>query len=287
MNIRDCFRALLALVLIAAIPRHAVAAESYDNCAGFITSLPATIATQGTWCLNHPLGTAITSGNAITINTNNVTIDCNGFRLTGQSAGAATQTVGIFATGRSNLIVRHCDIRGFQFGLSFTGAGGGHVVEDNRFASNTNIGMYVNGSSVVRRNQVYNTGGSSIADSAFAIDVSQSVDVLDNTISGVIARGGSNGDAAGILSSTDVNSSISGNRVRGVQKNGTGVGYGIQNLGSTRVILRDNDLTGVVGAGGIGIYCSNGSGSARGNVTHSFATAISNCSDAGGNFHAP
>jgi hypothetical protein len=31
----------------------ASAAETYDNCTGFITSLPAVITRQGTWCMNE------------------------------------------------------------------------------------------------------------------------------------------------------------------------------------------------------------------------------------------
>jgi len=287
MNIRGYFPALLALLCLAGIPRLAAAAESYDNCVGFIVSVPTTITTQGTWCLKQDVSTAITSGNAITINTNNVTIDCNGFKIKGSSAGAATQTNGILATGRSNMSVRHCDIRGFQFGLNFSGAGGGHVIEDNRFVSNTNIGLYVQNDSVVRRNQVFNTGGSTIADSAVGIQAVGSVDILDNTVSGVTALSGTNSDAVGVLSINDADSSISGNRVRAVQKRGTGISYGIENLGSGRIVLRNNDLNAIVGTGGIGMYCSNGNASARDNVTHAFTTAISNCADAGGNFNIP
>src|SRR6185369_16529682 len=85
---------LVTLVLFLTVPRLASAAESYDNCTGFITSLPAVVTTQGTWCLKQDLATAITSGNAITINTGNVTIDCNDFKLGGMSAGLATQAIG-------------------------------------------------------------------------------------------------------------------------------------------------------------------------------------------------
>src|SRR5207342_2748301 len=101
---------LLALLLS---PGLAKAAESYDNCSGTIVSLPATISTQGTWCLKQDLATAITSGAAITINTNNVTIDCNNFKLGGLAAGLGTSAVGIYASGRQNTKVRHCNIRGF------------------------------------------------------------------------------------------------------------------------------------------------------------------------------
>ena len=76
----------LALALLLGAPRPAHAAKSYDNCTGFITSLPAVITNPGTWCLNADLSTTVStdtsSGGAITIQADNVTVDCNEFRIT-------------------------------------------------------------------------------------------------------------------------------------------------------------------------------------------------------------
>ena len=116
---------LLALALFAARP--ADAAESYDNCNNTISSLPAVIATQGTWCFKGDLATAITSGSAITVNTNNVTIDCNNFKLGGLAAGLGTSTYGIFANNRFNISVRHCNVRGFYVGIFLYDKKGGAV----------------------------------------------------------------------------------------------------------------------------------------------------------------
>src|SRR5690606_2774500 len=72
------YRLLAALLLLGgllAVPSPARAAETYNTCAGFIDSAPATISKQGVWCLRKNLSTNISSGNAITIATNNVTID--------------------------------------------------------------------------------------------------------------------------------------------------------------------------------------------------------------------
>src|SRR4249920_1444376 len=92
----------LAMLFFLCGPRLAHAAQSYDNCTGFITSLPATISTQGTWCLKQDLATAVTTGSAILINTNNVTIDCNDFKLGGLGAGLATLANGIYSLNRVN-----------------------------------------------------------------------------------------------------------------------------------------------------------------------------------------
>ena len=78
----------------------AAAGESYDNCVGFIDALPATITTQGTWCLRHDLDSAATSGFMIEIQRSNVTIDCNGFRMQGLGGGISTTVVGIYAAGQ-------------------------------------------------------------------------------------------------------------------------------------------------------------------------------------------
>src|SRR5687768_7416536 len=86
-------RLITGLLLAAAAVPRAYAAESYDYCPRVISSLPATISTQGTWCLKSNLSTGITTGNAITIATNNVTIDCNDYKLGRLPAGDATNAV--------------------------------------------------------------------------------------------------------------------------------------------------------------------------------------------------
>src|SRR6187402_2679224 len=49
-----------ALALSAAAPGTALAAHSYDGCKYTITTLPAVLTTQGTWCLKGDLATGIT-----------------------------------------------------------------------------------------------------------------------------------------------------------------------------------------------------------------------------------
>jgi nitrous oxidase accessory protein NosD len=274
-------RALLITVTVSLIallnPTTVLAAQSYDNCTGFITSLPATITTQGTWCLNADLTTAITSGNAITVAANNVTIDCNDFKLGGLAAGAATQTVGILAYTRDNLTIRRCNIRGFQVG-TYLFKGSGHLVEDNRFDSNTFIGVDVDSNrSIIRRNLVIATGGSSVAGPSIGIYGIGSVDVLDNTINGVTANS-TNNDASGIYTSSNPDSRISGNSVRGVVKAGTGTAYGIYNYNSVRIMLGNNQVVGDGSVGSIGLSCATAQGRTTGNVIGGFATAISGCS---------
>src|SRR5947207_15889634 len=134
------FIAIATLAAFAGASGPAAAAESYDSCFGFIDALPATITTQGTWCLRQNLDTSATTGNMIEIQTNNVTIDCNGFRIRGSGGGPATGAVGIFANGRLNLTIRRCTVRGFSLGLQVTG-GSDYIVENNLLDQSRYIGI--------------------------------------------------------------------------------------------------------------------------------------------------
>jgi hypothetical protein len=274
---------LLTLALLAG-PRVVQAAESYDNCTGVIATLPTVISTQGTWCMEADLATSIASGNAISINTDNVTIDCNDFKLDGSGAGLATATVGISGSNRFNAIVRNCHITGFYQGLRLSGTGGGHVVEDNLAENNTYFGLNVQGDgSIVRRNRVFDTGGSTTVAPAYGIYSSLSVDILDNTVSGVTARATGNGSAFGIYTLSNASGSMTGNRIRGLAKDGTGQNRGIYNDSSGRVTLSNNDLVAVGGTGTLGLRCANANGSAKNNVINGYVTGFSGCSTDGGN----
>jgi hypothetical protein len=288
MNTRFHFALFLLAALSFACPHAARAADSTDGCSGFIASLPATIASQGIWCLNQDLSTAITSGNAITINTNNVTIDCNHYKLDGSAAGAGTNTFGIYANSRTKVTVRRCAISGFYVGAKLTG--NAHLVDGNAFVGNTQIGLVIDAAvnksdSLVRDNRVLATGGSTLTATVYGIYAHQAVDLIDNTVVAVSARSGSNGNAYGIYTTgTAHGATLRGNRVEKINKDGSGHAYGIYNDTSNHLILRDNDVS---SPGDVGIYCSNGFSVMRDNVIHDFTTAVSSCSDGGGNFHTP
>ena len=277
--------ALLPLALLGA-PRAAQAAQSYDNCSGFITSLPAVIASSGTWCMDANLTTSITSGVSITVNANDVTIDCNDFTLSDLGGGMGTLAYGIYANNRTNVTVRRCNVRGYYYGIVLA-SGGGHLAEDNRLDANTYVGLRVDGArSTARRNRINDTGGSTAIAAAFGIVTNASVDVLDNTISGVTARSGGNGNAYGIFTTANAAGSVNGNRVRTVLGDGTGTAFGIYHNTSDRVTMRDNDLLGVGGTG-LALRCASANGSARDNMLLGFAAGISGCSNDGGNVNAP
>jgi hypothetical protein len=279
--LRFLFIAIVTLAAFAGASGPAAAAESYDSCLGFIDALPATITTQGTWCLRQNLDTSATSGNMIDIQTNNVTIDCNGFRMRASSAA-----VGIFADGRVNIAIRHCTIRGFRIGIEVTG-GSDYVVENNLIDQSRYIGIETAGAgSVVRRNNVVNTGGSPAAGQAYAIFAEG--DVIDNVIDGVYgADSVVNFSPKGIYSPTDAGVNlaivIQGNRIRNLTPKGTGEAIGITSNGSG-VSVRDNVIGQVSLTTGFGIACLDNTSHVRDNVTLKYGTPIAvACHDAGGN----
>jgi hypothetical protein len=278
MNTR-IIRALLALAALLPVAPSAFAAESFDNCTGFIDTLPTTISTQGTWCLRQDLSTNMSSGNAITINTANVTIDCNGYKVGGLAAGDGTNAVGIHAMDRSNTTVRNCNIRGFVSGATIYGSAA--LIEDNRFEGNTSVGVAVVGAgSMVRRNTVVSTGGSLVNPSSYGIVVQEDVDVIDNTVDTVLARSGGAGTGQGLRIQYSTGASILGNRIRNVFGDGAGEAFGIIGLTVSRVTIADNQ---VIGAGsGTGISCEMSDSPATGNTIAGFETALTGCDNIAG-----
>jgi hypothetical protein len=200
-----------------------------------ITSLPYVISAQGSYCLDRNLSTAQTSGAAITVNADFVTIDLNGFKIGGGSAGLGTNAVGVYALNRKNVVIRNGNIRGFLYGIQLTGGiSQAHVVEDLRLDENTFTGIYVNASgSTIRRNAVVKTGGSTVIGFAEGIAaVGNSIKVIDNSVDNTGAGGG--GFAIALQGSlmTVVNNRVSVAETQGISCAGS------------HMLLRDNIVLG-------------------------------------------
>jgi hypothetical protein len=191
MSIKYLTSALLLAMLATSIQAETI------NCTA-ITSLPVTITAQGVYCLTGNLATSQSSGVAITINANNVTIDLNGWKVGGQGAGASTQATGIYSTA-NNVTIKNGIVRGFYYGINLTGSGA--VVQDMLTDANTFVGIDVNGlGALVEHNQVVNTGGSTAAANVDAIGIfvaGPDSNVNNNMISGLTHMG--NGSEYGIF----------------------------------------------------------------------------------------
>jgi len=265
------------------------AAESYDNCTGTIDHLPASITTQGVWCLKGDLSTAMNSGFAISVLANNVTIDCNGFKIGGLAAGPVTDAVGIYSNDQQNVVVRNCNLRGFAVGVSLGGyLAAGNVVEDSRFDNNLLQAISVWGpGSVARHNVAMDSGGGTSAYGVhvFVIGGAEGASLIDNTISGAASTPGSNGNVRGIQSNGGTEgenggATISGNRISGLVADGTGTVVAIARGGKNGAAIVGNHL--FSNGHGSGITCGyTDQDSVSGNVILGFATAIVACPDDG------
>jgi hypothetical protein len=278
---------LVVGALVARVP-YAAAAQSYDNCTGYITSLPAVIAKQGTWCMRNDLSTAIGSGAALTIAANNVTLDCNDFKIGGLAAGVATQTVGIESMQRSNVTIRRCNVRGFWIGIDLAHDASepivppsGNVVEDNRVDGSTRIGVVVGSdAAVVRNNIVTNTGGNPHGDNPVGIQTFFGVDIVDNLIDGIYEAPGATGQSYGIMAWTNGGGSISRNRLRGITS--SLMANGIVATIDSQVSISDNTLM-IPTNLSYAIQCHGEGSVASRNVVMGPGAGLSGCIDGGGN----
>jgi hypothetical protein len=270
-----------AAVLVAAASPSARAAESEDTCTGFIAALPAVVAAPGTWCLSKDLGTSIATGIAIKVGTNNVTIDCNGFRASGLGAGASTTTKGIHSD-KLNTVVRRCHVRGFRTGIEMSGEDS--LVEDNRVEASTLEGIQVVAGGVVRRNIVIDTGllGDS---SAYGIVGQDTAQVVDNRIDGVHSVY----SGFGIYFSTANGAVIRDNVLVAIAPSGGGAAWPISFTNGTRALVEGNFVTGPA-AGVKPVDCGIGVGPqvvVRDGTTLGYTGWDTDCIDGGGNWPDP
>jgi parallel beta-helix repeat protein len=269
--------ALIALGGLVAMPAHA---ETFHTCGTVINSLPAVISTQGVYCLTKDLTTSITSGYAVDIQTNNVTIDCNGYKIGGLAGGVGSTAVGVRASAtRLNIVVRNCGIRGYFYGISLEG-GAGHMIEDNRLDNNLVSGIQVGGdNNRVQRNRVYDTGGAPGMDSSSGI--SASADVIDNTVAGVFATGTDTFPRGIVMNGAGTDAR--GNLVRDLAVAGAGLATAIQ--AQANAITVDGNRVSLPAAGSGWALYGNGATDTFciGNTIANFSSPIVNCDDVGGN----
>ena len=262
------FMAVLSLFVLTAAVTTPAQAET-TNCTA-ITTLPFIINAQGVYCFTDKLSTNITLGNAITINTNNVAIDLNGFKLGGLAAGVNTLATGIYAKQRKNITIRNGIVRGFRFGIFLDDTSPyttsqGHLIEDILADQNTGVGIKVSGrANTIRRNQVVDTGDMF---DAIGIDVfGPGNDVLNNRIATTTTVDNTSA-AYGMRIAIADGSVVQDNRIGGTTDAGGG-SYGIFIVNSDFITARDNTIT----TADFGIFYSSSVGKYMGNLTDDIAT---------------
>ena len=256
------------LNLIILLLMTSVSYAETNNCTA-ITTLPFDIAQPGVYCLTGNLSSNWKRGSAIRIRASDVTIDLNGFTLSGLRAGSATKAVGIYANKRSNCTIRNGTIRGFYQGVLLFDANPyitarGHLVEDLLVEKSTFNGIQVNGAyNIVRNNRVADTGHSTFSSGlkAFGIQVwGASGRVINNDVSNTTAD--SRADGFGIVIGSADSSIVKGNRVNDVNSDMANT-YGLFISSSDNVLVRGNNFISMDS----GIYYSNGSGKNMDNLT--------------------
>ncbi|MDG6347722.1 right-handed parallel beta-helix repeat-containing protein [Luteimonas sp. 8-5] len=267
-----------------ALAAPAQAAEPAPDCTGYIERAPAKIDQPGTWCLANDISYMGNLGSAILVEADDATVDCTQHKIIGNGGGHVTSH-GVHLSARRGVTVKNCYITGFQYGVIAIGDGGrGNVIEDNRVVGNHFVGIYAAGDhSIVQRNEVSDTGGATFSPLALGIMTKGSVDIIDNTVAGVVGGGEGNGSAFGIDTSLNDGGVISGNRVREIVPGGSGSAYGIYNASPGWVVVRENDVAGPHAGPGIGLRCADSKGLVQGNAVGGFATPSVGCRDAGDN----
>ncbi|MGD9265577.1 MAG: right-handed parallel beta-helix repeat-containing protein [Lysobacterales bacterium] len=219
-------------------------------CAG-ITYVPFTISSPGVYCFTGNLEISATSGNAIDIQSDNVVIDMNGWTLSGLGAGTGTAHYGFNAWQRKNITIRNGTIQGFYMGIRFYdnhpySASQGHLIEDVRIDRSTYIGISVAGrGNIIRRNQIVETGGSTLNYDATGIEVNgPSSRIFNNDISYTEAT--STGTAFGVRLDQGRDSVIENNRIHWVHSD-AGATYGVDVTASSAVVVESNKITTIYG----------------------------------------
>ncbi len=226
-----------------------------------ITALPFIITTQGVYCLKKNLNVNLSADGsaAITINSGNVTIDFNGFRVNNQAPLATNQALGVHAQDRKNITLRNGFIRGFYFGVWLeeiaTDASSSHLVEGMKIADSGSYGIVVEGDqSVIRDNRVLATGGGPVT-FAYGIYLSRDDDgiVSGNIVSGV-SETASN---FGVRVTNSIRVKVTGNEISGV--NGNINNFAISLSSADQAIIARNRLLNDPATGTGGIVDSGGS----------------------------
>ncbi len=278
----------LTMAVAAALFTTSAKAETI-NCTE-ITAVPFVITVQGVYCFKSDKASAVPNGNLIEIQTNNVTIDLNGFKLGGSGAGTGTNANGIFAEDQKNITIRNGTIRGFFKGVQITqdtGTSSGHLLEDLLLDQNRFTGAQVEGSgNVIRNNRVVNTGpsdGSTAAIGIRLVSASNSV-IADNVVSGTSETG----TASGIIVTLSALVEVRGNTVLDARDATTKRGIDIGN--STDVTVIGNRILNAAGTGTTGIideFSSSTGLNCIDNTVAGFTTALSGCDFSAGNNLVP
>ena len=176
-----------------------------------ISSLPFAISAPGSYYLTQNLQAA-EAQNGITINANDVTLDLNGFALTGTETGGAAHGI-IITSGNKNIAVRNGALRLWR-GLGISAAGSLNTHFEGLRISDTGAGgLFAGANAIIRRCVVQNCNGDGIAGEARTL-VQESI-AHDQTGTGRGIVGGANSSVLSSIAHSNFGAGIE------VSSNGT------------------------------------------------------------------
>ena len=151
------------MVMVAAVN---FPAEAMADCST-IDIVPVTIDTPGHYCLNGNLTFSNARGTAITINSDDVTLDLQGFELRGPhygGVGTIPSSQAILTNNVGNVTLRNGRISGFGTGVSLASSlplKSGNLVENLHIDGNASNGIGVTtAGTIIRNNRITNLNGS-------------------------------------------------------------------------------------------------------------------------------
>jgi hypothetical protein len=230
-----------------------------------------TITSPGEYCLTKNV---VATSNGVTINADNVTLDCGGYTIDGSAQALSTTGRGVMAINRNGITIQNCTIKGFMEGIRLLGVDG--TIRGNTLIAPLSRGIIVNGDgSVIDANRVTDAGGASnISLGAYGIYVTGSSIIRGNTVSGVVPTSGSDKSGYGIYTSGNNAGVIQGNIVRNVLSDGGKIGMAITAYSSVNAVLKENILSNPSNSYAYALYCSGSGNVSNGNVFLGFVYGI-------------
>ena len=167
-----------------------------------ILSVPYVITSPGTYCLTSSFTTSLASGNAITINSSEVTLDLGGFTVDNSSAFPGTQAIGVAVGIAAYVVVRNGQLVGFQTGIASTAVSNIVSISDI-WLNMTSVGIAVSAERADIRNCRIINVGQGLTQVVIGIALTGSGYIHDNYIDSLNANYGPSSETVGIDISPD------------------------------------------------------------------------------------
>jgi parallel beta-helix repeat protein len=258
----------LALTTLACL---AFSTPTWAGCTS-ISTAGYTIKSAGSYCLAANL---VATSNGISINANNVDLDCGGYTIDGSAQAISTSKRGIVGTDRSGVTVHDCTTKGFIEGIRLTGTG--NNIHDNVVIAPTSRGIYVDGEeNIIDNNRISDAGGTSnLSWGAFGILASGPTIIRNNVVSGVVPTAGSNKSGYGIYTQHNDAGVLQGNTVRNVLGDNGQIAMALTAYNSANAVMQENILVNPPSTYGYALFCSGAGSVTNGNIFQGFDNGIS------------